>query len=872
MPIHTGDTTVQDILEQFRSDGNPFEVFEGRTKAVDEFAKDATARILVPRLNSRFAVVAVGGYGREELFPYSDVDVIVLFENEPDIAAAKEPLAAFLQALWDGGFRASHSVRSVAECCRFNDQNVELHVSLLDLRFVAGNAELFCNMEQRLPEFYQRYAEAISRRVAELARARHAKFNHTVYHLEPNVKESPGGIRDLHLLRWLARLLPQNEAIREAVAELDGARRFLFAVRCFLHFQSGRDYNLLTFELQDAIAKALPPGLADPASPGLEDPASWMRTYYRNARRIYQSSGRALDQVEAHDASLLRQFRDWRSRLSTPEFTISRDRVFLRNPTETLRSVEGVLRLFIFVARHGLKLSWDAQRRVRSAVKETRTTDSPDAAKSAEFPLSSSAAPGGLCASEGLRQDFRSGRVPWETWHELFSQPDAGAALADMQETGILEAAIPEWETIDGLVVRDFYHRYTVDEHTLVAIGVIDALVSPKAHVPARFRTLLQEEPDPALIRLALLLHDLGKGIKPGEHAAGSLEAAPAILARLGVPAGVQTAILFLIEHHLDLSLIMNARDLDDPATARYLTSRINTHEGLRRLTLLTFADISAVNPTAMTPWRMEQLWRVYLMGSEQLTRELATDRIENVPAVVSGEAVTPELAGFLEGFPTRYLRTHSRAEIEHHLALERQAEKTGVAVEITPLAGAYLVTVLARDRAGLFAVVCGALASFGMNIVRAEAFGNAHGIALELMRFTDPMRTLELNADEVHRLRWTIERAVLRTIEVNELLKRRRVSPRLSRVARIFPTVRFNNEASDLSTLIDFTGEDRPGLLHDLASVLADSGCNIEVVMIDTEAHKAIDVFYVTSGGHKLDEALQSRLQTELMRVATPD
>jgi [protein-PII] uridylyltransferase len=824
---------MEEIFEQFRRDSDPFHVFEARTRRVDEFVKGAAATMLAPRLNSRFAVTAVGGYGRAELFPYSDIDVVVLFENEPDVARAKEPLAEFLQALWDNGLRASHSVRSVAECCRFNDLNVELHVSLLDLRYVAGSAELFRNLEHRLPEFYQRYAEAITQRVSELARARHAKFNHTVYHLEPNIKECPGGIRDLHLLRWLARLLPQNEAIREAVTELDGTRRFLFAVRCFLHFQSGRDYNLLTFELQDELARALP-------SESVE-PAAWMRTYYRNARRIYQSSGRALDQVEAHDASLLRQFRDWRSRLSTPEFTISRDRVFLRNPAETVRSVEGVLRLFTFEARHGLKLSWDAQRRLRSA-------------------------------TETFREELSRSPLPWETWHELFSQANSGAALADMQETGILAAAIPEWESIDGLVVRDFYHRYTVDEHTLVAIGVIDGLATPKAHMPPRFQKLLEEEQDPALVRLALLLHDLGKGIKPGEHVAGSMDAAPAILARLGAPAETQAAILFLIEHHLDLSLIMNARDLDDPATARYLTSRIDTQESLRRLTLLSFADISAVNPTAMTPWRMEQLWRVYSMGSEQLTRELATDRIEHAPALVSGESVGPELARFLEGFPMRYLRTHTHTEIEHHLALEQQSHEAGIAVEIAPLAGAYLMTVLARDRPGLFAMVCGALAGFGMNIVRAEAFGNAHGVALEVMRFTDPMRTLELNPDEVDRLRWTIERAVSRSIEVNELLKRRRTSPRLSRGARILPAVRFNNEASDVSTLIDFTGEDRPGLLHDLASALAAAGCNIEVVMIDTEAHKAIDVFYVTCEGRKLDDPLQERLQIELMRAATTD
>ncbi|HEX4227922.1 MAG TPA: nucleotidyltransferase domain-containing protein [Bryobacteraceae bacterium] len=857
---------MQEIFEQFRRDPDPFQVFETRTRSVDEFVKSAAAASLAPRLTSQFAVVAVGGYGRKELFPYSDIDVVVLFENEPDVAATKEPLADFLQALWDNGLRASHSVRSVAECCRFNEHNVELHISLIDLRYVAGSTELFHNLENRLPEFYQRYAEAITHRVSELSRARHAKFNHTVYHLEPNVKESPGGIRDLHLLRWLARLLPQNEAIREAVTELDGARRFLFAVRCFLHFQSGRDYNLLTFELQDESARALP------SQP--EEPAAWMRTYYRNARRIYQSSGRALDQVEAHDASLLRQFRDWRSRLSTPEFTISRDRVFLRNPGETLQSVDGILRLFIFVARHGLKLSWDAQRRLRSATEAFRdelrgSAKGADArhqtAKELVKPF------GGALDTTAVLREFLNSPLRWETWHELFAQPNAGAALADMQETGLLAAAIPEWESIDGLVVRDFYHRYTVDEHTLVAIGVIDDLATPKAHMPQRFQKLLEEEQDPAQVRLALLLHDLGKGTKPGDHVAGSLAAAPEILARMGAPAETIVAILFLIEHHLDLSLIMNARDPEDPATARYLTSRIDTQEALRRLALLTFADISAVNPTAMTPWRMEQLWRVYSMGSEQLTRELVTDRIDHAPALVSGESVGPELASFLQGFPMRYVRTHTRKEIEHHLALEQQSQDAGTAVEIAPLAGAYLVTVLARDRAGLFAMVCGALAGFGMNIVRAEAFGNAHGVALEVMRFTDPMRTLELNPDEVDRLRWTIERAVTRSIEVNELLKRRRASPRLSRGARILPAVRFNNDASDVSTLIDFTGEDRPGLLHDLASALAAAGCNIEVVMIDTEAHKAIDVFYVTYEGRKLDDALQERLQIELMRAATP-
>jgi [protein-PII] uridylyltransferase len=194
-----------------------------------------------------------------------------------------------------------------------------------------------------------------------------------------------------------------------------------------------------------------------------------------------------------------------------------------------------------------------------------------------------------------------------------------------------------------------------------------------------------------------------------------------------------------------------------------------------------------------------------------------------------------------------------------------------GVAIEITPQAGAYLLTVIANDQPGLFARVCGALASFGMNIVKAEAASNAFGCALDFFRFTDPIRTLELNPSEIDRLQWTVECVVKGTVSVADLLKRRRATPRPSSGARILPIVRFNSEASDTATLIDFTGEDRPGLLYDLASAINGAGCNIELVMIDTEAHKALDVFYVTRSGGKLDEPAQEQLRAELERVAMP-
>ena len=812
--------------------GDPFGYFEKRTSFVDGVVIPGIETALAGPISVAFAVAAVGGYGRRELFPQSDIDLLLLFESQADLEGIKEPVSDFVRSLWDAGLRASHSVRTVSECCQLNEQNIELHISLLDLRFLAGDRRLFSTLEERLAAFYQRQARTLTQRLTEMVRQRHAKFNNTVYHLEPNVKEAPGAIRDIHFLHWVRQLAPQYALIDESYRELEPAKQFLYTVRCFLHEQAKRDNNLLTFELQDEAARRL--AGAD------TQPEEWMRQYYRQARRVWQSTLRALEYIDGQDPSLVRQFRDWRSRLSSSEFTISRDRILLRNAAETLGSAEAMLRLFTFVARHGVALSWDTHRRFSAAL-------------------------------AAVESGFERSPVGWAAWREMLAQPHAGLALHQMQEAGVLTAAIREWRSIDSLVVRDFYHRYTVDEHTLVAIASIDDLLASDEPALGRFRDLLREEEEPAVLRAALLFHDIGKGTRPGDHVRGSVESAEAVMQRWRVPGPVREKVRLLIQHHLVLSLLMNGRDLDDPATARFLSSHIGTPEDLRRLTLMTYADISAVNPTAMTPWRQERLWQVYSMGKQQLTRELAQNRIHDAAKVVEGWAISAELGAFFEGLPARYLRTHGKSEAEHHLQLDRKRKREGVAVEITPEAGAYLLTVLASDRPGLFAEMCGTLASFGMSIVKAEAASNAAGCVVDLFRFADPMRTLELNPSERNRLQWTVECVVKGSIAVEDLLKRRRAAPRPSRGARIVPAVRFSNEASDAATLIDFVGEDRPGLLYGLASAINAAGCNIELVMIDTEAHKALDVFYVTRNGEKLDEGTQAELGSELSRVAMP-
>lgn len=797
---------------------------ETRANEVDSVVA-AAAAVLTPQISGPFAVAAIGGYGRRELFPYSDIDLLLLFENEAQLEPAREPVAGFLRSIWDAGLRASQTVQTIADCSTFNDRNVELHISLLDRRLLSGDRVLFSKLEDRLAMFYERNGRSLTKSLTELVRKRHAKFNDTVYHLEPNVKEAPGAIRDLHFLKWVAQLEPRHASVADLSPDLETSKEFLYTLRFFLHAQTARDSNVLTFEMQDEAARKL--------GPEFLAPEEWMRQYYSHARRIWQSTVRAIEYIDAQDASLVRQFRDWRARLSTPEFTISRDRIFLRNASETLAAPDALLRLFTFAARHGIALSWDTHRRLAAS-------------------------------SSDIEAAFQSQPVRWPEWQELLSQPHAALALHQMQEAGVLTAALPEWRNVDSLVVRDFYHRYTVDEHTLVAIDSIDDLLTTEDASRQRFQTLIREEGEPAVLRLALLLHDTGKGTRPGDHVRGSVETAAGIMERLAVAEPVRQKVSLLIEHHLLLSLVVNGRDIDDPATARFLTSKIGTQEDLRRLTLLTYADISAVNPTAMTPWRLEQLWRIYSAGQQQFTREFSGNRIHT-------PAVAPELAQFLEGLPSRYLRTHTRAQVEHHLTLDQKRRRDGVAIEITADSGAYLMTVLANDQPGLFASLCGALASFGMNIVKGEAASNASGAALDLIRFTDPIRTLELNPGEANRLQWTVECVVRGSLDVSDLLKRRRSLPRPTRRARILPSVRFTNEASDSATLIDFMGEDRPGLLYDLASAISAAGCNIELVMIDTEAHKALDVFYVTRNGEKLEKDTQEVLANELSRVAMP-
>ena len=411
-----------------------------RNTDVDRRVLGAFEKSLAQRMGAGLALVAVGGYGRKELFPQADVDLLLLIATDA-VTPPREALADFLQMLWDGGLRPSHSVHSVAECSTEHSDNVELTISLLDRRFLAGDRGVFDALGERFTAFLAKRGGAVAQQLAGLSDGRRAKFQNTIYHLEPNIKDAPGGLRDLQTTRWLMQIEPH-----EGIPSLEAALTFLGGVRIRLHELTGRDQNVLSFESQDALA---------------EQPAVLMREYYRHARVVDRAVRQAIEVVTERPGTLLGRFHDWRGRLSTSEFTVSREKVLLRAP-----QAPRDLSLYEFVARHQLRLAPDTIERMRGITP----------------------------------------KATWVDWKRLLSLPRPAAGLRAMQETGALAGALPEWANIECLVVRDFYHRYTVDEHTLVAIGALEQIAD------GRFSELMGEIEDPALVRFALILHDIGKG------------------------------------------------------------------------------------------------------------------------------------------------------------------------------------------------------------------------------------------------------------------------------------------------------------------------------------------------------------------------
>ncbi len=798
-----------------------------------------------------FCLLALGGYGRKLLFPYSDLDILFLFGSEKAEQEFRPLISDFSRTLWDLGFRVSSAGRTLEECKRIEEDNAEFHLALLDRRFLAGDEDLFDRLDTRVLPGSERQARPfLLAQLHKLTRDRLTRYGNTIFHLEPNVKEAPGGMRDYQAAVWLRQIAGEKkEVLNSSAAEEElasSAVDFLSAIRCFLHYSNGRNDNTLTYELQSAGAERSL-GVSDGES---RNAAEWMRLYFRHARTLNRQLLRYLEQKTIVPQTLRqRLFSAARSTKFEPSngkpFAV-RDGLFevLDQPALSDRAV--TFALFTEAARTGIPLSRRAERGIAYIMKHP------------ELPV-------------------RNAEVRWPVLREILSADYPGVALRPMQRLGLLTDILPEFGQIDSLVVRDFYHRYTVDEHSLRTIEHLQELAEPPDARGSHFQPLWKTVDRRDLLILALLLHDVGKGMAVENHVAGSLEALESTAQRLKLSGEEKTEVHFLIGHHLDMSATVQRRDIFDPSIVSGFASTVVNQERLQRLCLLTYADIHAVNPEALTPWKAEMLWQLFVATSNHFSHSVDRDRLhasdeasllEQVRAL-AGAANTGEIERFLEGFPRRYLAVHSAAEIAAQFALYQKLGADPVQTEVQAARHAFSLTIMTADRPRLFATIAGVLAGWGMNIIKADAFANSAGIVLDTFHFADLHRTLELNPTEIERFRRSLTDVVKGAASLEQLLKGREIASR-ARPPKIAVETQtsFDDSSSEHSTLLEIVAQDRPGLLYDIGSTLARMGCNIEVALIDTEGQKAIDVFYLTELGKKLTVARQSSLR-EALRTA---
>jgi [protein-PII] uridylyltransferase len=838
------------LQQEFAAAGNGAAVIARRTELAEKILLRLWDEIICPGGGDpkNFALVALGGFGRRSLFPHSDVDILFLHADRSTEDALRDPVRRFCQELWDLRLKLGPTTRILAECEQFDPQNVEFTISLLDCRHVAGDRELFDRLHDKiLPKFFVREGNYIIQQLAEVSRSRHAKYGNTVFHLEPNVKEAPGGLRDYNVACWMALLAaldrerrwPEPESLLPDSAhnKLAPALDFLSSVRAFLHYRQGRDDNMLAWESQDeAAARHIGAKGSGPV-----DAAAWMRIYFRHARAVHYECLRLLESIPAARSSLYRHFQNWRSRLSNVDFSVVDGLIHLQQPS-AVRDPELLFRIFGFAAHHGLKPSLSTEGRIEHIL-----------------PALAEAPP--------------SGPESWRYLQSVLVEPHAADALRAMHSLGLLTILLPELKLIDSLVVRDFYHRFTVDEHSFLAIECLHRARQANSEWDQRYGRLLEELERPELLYLALLLHDVGKGVRGDSHVVTSLEIARKCMDRLALEPGDCETIFFLIASHLEISATLR-RDIYDPATIEAFSDRIGTPERLKMLCLLTYADIKAVNPEALTPWKAENVWQLYMAASNCMNRT-ADQRVhadtEKDETIARLQALAPKSArkikSFLEGLPKRYLRTYRLEEVLHHLEMAGNLPEEAVQLHLARGKHWYELTVVTKDRPFLFAKIAGSLAAWGMNIVKADAFSNSAGVVVDTFYFTDRFRTLELNLPEWARFQRSISDVLNGDADLERMLRDRgRSESKNAAKVKIETRIEFDDECSGGSTLVQVIAQDRLGLLHRICSRFSHQGCNIEIALIDTEGQMAIDVFYLTTGKTKLTAARQEELRADLM------
>ena len=852
------DDVRTELCQRHLAGAGGLEIVHDFSAAMDRLLKaifchaDAEHAKRFSRLQQRLTVVARGGYGRAELNPYSDIDLLFLHNYKPGpyLEVVTETI---LHALWDAGLTIGYSVRNATECVKMAAADLKEKTAILDARLLAGDAELYARFEQALvSDVLNRDQQNFFKTKLEESRERHKRYGDSIYLLEPQVKEGEGGLRDLHTALWLAKVKYKVNSLAELVqraiitdtemGEVIGAQDFLLRLRNALHFASRRHTDQLTFEFQEQIAPTL--GFSD--GDGLAASAHLMRAYYQQASMILRFSEGLIARV-TEDMATSRFFRRIPGRQIRPGVIIQSRVLGIADAQLFKRAPLNLIEIFADCQAHGVELSGNTYQLVRDNL---------------------------ALIDDQMRQAPETGAALMKI---LSARQRVADTLEAMHRAGVLGAIIPEFGNLYARVLHDLYHIYTVDRHSLAAVRELERLRTGEFKDTNPLLTEVAREYDALpLVFLALLLHDIGKGHGHDHHERGALLAAE-VCKRLGRDSEESDLVIFLVHHHLMMSQVAQKGDVNDDRTVNDFVRLVGSIDRLKALYLLTFADMRAVAPSVYNNWRdmlLSDLYMKTLKLLEQGDREAVDPerRLALVKTAVREQlggtnATAEEITSFLELMPERYFLTVPEADIAIHFDAMRALGQRRLVCRhrhFPDLEFSEFIVVTA-DEPGLFSKIAGVLTANYLNILSARITTRSDGVALDVFHVSHlhGARTLAMEEDRWLRVERDLERVLTGEQDIAELVaatQRSRLAGR--KFVRHVPTeVTVDNRSSEKFTVVDVFTQDRVGLLFAITHTLFQLGYIIHLARISTNADQALDVFYISDhAGNKIMELERMR------------
>jgi [protein-PII] uridylyltransferase len=797
-----------------------------------------------PSEAEHMAIVATGGYGRGVLAAGSDIDLLFLLPYK-QTAWGESVAETILYCLWDMGLKVGHATRSVNECIRAAKDDMTIRTALLEARYLFGDRKLYDELVARFDKEVVQgtAAEFVAAKLAE-REERHRRAGQSRYLVEPNVKDGKGGLRDLHTLYWIAkyvyRVREREELIALGVYDPREYRRFrrcgdfLWAVRCHMHFLTGRAEERLSFDIQREIAVRL--GYTE--HPGLRDVERFMKHYFLIAKDVGDLTAILCAKLENSQAKampvLSRMMARFRPRTrhtlsETEDFVVDYNRINVADENVFKRDPVNLIRIFHLAQKYNLAFHPDA---MHVATRSLRLID------------------------QGLRENEEANRLFLEI---LTSKNDAETVLRRMNEAGVLGQFVPAFGRIVAMMQFNMYHHYTVDEHLLRCIGALSDIEAGRAD-DAKFATELMRTIQPRhrdLLYVALFLHDIAKG-RVEDHSIVGARIARSFCPRLGFSPAETETVAWLVEVHLLMSSVAQSRDLSDRMTIENFSAVMQSVERLKLLTILTAADIKAVGPGVWNGWKAQLIRTLYYETEPVLTGGFSeVNRAQRVAAAQAelraelGDWTAAELDAYIAlHYPAYWLKVDLPHKIAHARFLRSAAQagkSLATSVAFPAARGVTELTVLAPDHPWLLSIIAGACAVAGANIVDAQIFTTTDGRAVDTISVS---REFELDADEARRaarITESIEQALRGDLKLPEVVAKRETAKARLKAFAVPPEVTVNNGWSSRYTMVEVTGLDRPGLLFELTATLSKLNLNIASAHVATFGERVVDVFYVT-------------------------